>query len=52
MSRSGAKFSISTLQSIIDNKPLYQGMYRYGKDSEWVRGEHEAILSNGSEGLK
>lgn len=50
--RSGTKFSISTLQVIIDNKPLYQGMYRYGKDSEWVRGEHEAILSNGSEGLK
>ena len=42
--RSGTKFSISTLQVIIDNKPLYQGMYRYGKDSEWVQGEHEAIL--------
>ena len=42
--RSGTKFSISTLQVIIDNKPLYQGMYRYGKDSEWVDGEHEPIL--------
>jgi hypothetical protein len=42
--RSGTKFSISTLQVIIDNKPLYQGMYRYGKDSDWVQGEHEAIL--------
>ena len=42
--RSGTKFSISTLQVIIDNKPLYQGMYRYGKDSEWVEGEHEPIL--------
>ena len=42
--RSGTKFSISTLQVIIDNKPLYQGMYRYGKDSEWVQGEHEAII--------
>lgn len=42
--RSGTKFSISTLQVIIDNKPLYQGMYRYGKDSEWVQGEHEPIL--------
>ncbi len=42
--RSGTKFSISTLQVIIDNKPLYEGMYRYGKDSEWVQGEHEAIL--------
>ena len=44
--RSGTKFSISTLQVIIDNKPLYQGKYRYGKDSEWVDGEHEPILKN------
>jgi DNA invertase Pin-like site-specific DNA recombinase len=42
--RSGTKFSISTLQVIIENKPLYEGMYRYGKDSEWVKGEHEPIL--------
>ena len=42
--RSGTKFSISTLQVIVDNKPLYQGMYRYGKDSEWLKGEHEPIL--------
>lgn len=45
--RSGTKFSISTLQVIIENKPLYQGMYRYGKDSEWTQGEHEPILSEG-----
>ena len=44
--RSGTKFSISTLQVIIDNKPLYQGMYRYGKDSEWIEGEHEPILKD------
>lgn len=43
--RSGTKFSISTLQVIIDNKPLYEGMYRYGKNSEWVNGVHEPILS-------
>ncbi len=42
--RSGSKFSISTLQVIIENKPLYQGMYRYGKDGEWVQGQHEPIL--------
>ena len=42
--RSGSKFSISTLQVILDNEPLYRGMYRYGKDSEWVEGEHEPIL--------
>ena len=43
--RSGTKFSISTLQVIIENKPLYQGMYRYGKGREWVKGVHEPILS-------
>ena len=42
--RSGSKFSISTLQVIIDNEPLYRGMYRYGKDSEWIEGEQESIL--------
>ena len=42
--RSGTKFSISTLQVIIENTPLYCGMYRYGKTGEWVKGEHEPIL--------
>jgi site-specific DNA recombinase len=42
--RSGSKFSISTLQVILDNEPLYRGMYRYGKNAEWVEGEHEPIL--------
>lgn len=45
--RSGTKFSISTLQVIIDNTPLYEGMYRYGKKGEWVKGEHEPILKDG-----
>ena len=43
-SRSGNKFSISTVQSILNNKRTYQGYYHYGKDSEWVKGQHEAIL--------
>lgn len=42
--RSGSKFSISTIQVIIGNKPLYKGMYRYGKNGEWVKGRHEPIL--------
>lgn len=46
--RSGTKFSISTLQVIIDNKPLYNGLYRYGKNSEWVKGVHEPILKGES----
>ncbi len=42
--RSGTKFSISTIQVIYENKKLYQGYYRYGKNAEWVRGQHEPIL--------
>lgn len=42
--RSGSKFSISTLQVILGNEPLYKGKYRYGKTKEWVDGQHEAIL--------
>lgn len=42
--RSGSKFSISTLQVIVKNKPLYEGKYRYGRSSEWVPGAHDAIL--------
>lgn len=42
--RSGSKFSISTIQVIYENKKLYQGMYRYGKSMDWIKGEHEAIL--------
>lgn len=46
--RSGTKFSISTLQVILDNRKLYQGMYRYGKSEEWVKGQHEPILKGDS----
>lgn len=43
--RSGTKFSISTIQVIVENKKLYQGMYRYGKSGEWVKGQQEPILN-------
>lgn len=43
--RSGGDFSISTLQVILGNKPLYQGMYKYG-DMDWVPGQHEPILKS------
>jgi hypothetical protein len=42
--RSGKPFVISTVQSIWNNEPTYRGMYKYGKDGEWVQGEHEPIL--------
>lgn len=42
--RSGTKFSISTIQVIYENKRVYQGFYRYGKNAEWVQGVHTPIL--------
>ncbi|MCH5203120.1 MAG: recombinase family protein [Oscillospiraceae bacterium] len=42
--RSGTKFSISTVQVIYENKKVYQGFYRYGKNAEWVKGVQEPIL--------
>lgn len=43
--RSGTEFSISTVQTIYENKKVYQGMYRYGGEkAEWVKGIHKAIL--------
>lgn len=43
--RSGTAFSISTVQTIYENKKVYQGLYRYGKQTDWVEGQHEAILN-------
>ena len=42
--RSGTKFSISTVQTIYENRKVYLGYYRYGKNSDWVKGMHEPIL--------
>lgn len=42
--RNGKPFVISTVQSIWNNELTYRGKYRYGKDGEWVDGEHEPIL--------
>lgn len=44
VTKSGGKFAISTLQVILGNRPLYEGMYRYGKGADWVKGAHESIL--------
>lgn len=42
--RNGKEFVISTVQSIWNNEKVYCGWYKYGKNGEWVRGMHEAIL--------
>lgn len=43
--RSGTKFSISTVQVIYENRNVYKGLYKYGKNSDWVKGIHEPILT-------
>lgn len=42
--RRGKPFVISTVQSIWNNEQFYYGYTRYGKDGEWVKGQHEAIM--------
>lgn len=44
--RSGSKFSISTVQTILGNENTYKGLYRYGKTGKWVKGQHEPILKD------
>ena len=49
--RSGGKFYASNIKTIIENEPVYRGMYRYGrgkdkKDIAWVKGVHEPILAD------
>jgi hypothetical protein len=44
--RRGKPFVLSTVQSIWNNERTYRGEYRYGKDGEWVKGQHEPILKD------
>ena len=41
--RKGTHFQAATIKSILSNRPLYEGKYKYG-NMEWVQGVHEAIL--------
>jgi len=41
--RNGKKFYASHIKAINDNRPVYEGYYKYGK-MDWVKGVHEAIL--------
>lgn len=48
--RKDGLFCTSHVQSILENRKMYEGFYKYGKDGEWVKGQHEPIL--GDEGKK
>ena len=42
--RKGGDFQLGTVQGIVNNRKTYQGYYHYGKNSDWVKGQHEPIL--------
>lgn len=42
--RKGKPWVISSAQSILENENTYKGFYKYGKNGNWVKGQHEAIL--------
>ncbi len=42
--RKGKRFQISTIRSILKNRPFYEGKYKYG-DMNWVQGIHEPIIA-------
>lgn len=44
VTRSGADFAPSTIKSILDNRPVYEGKYKYGPEMDWVDGQQEPIL--------
>lgn len=46
--RNGKRFYASHISAIRNNRPLYEGMYKYGK-MDWVHGVHEAILDKEAE---
>ena len=46
--RKGRRFQVSTVKSILSNRPLYEGKYKYGKEMDWVQGVHEPILKGAS----
>ena len=43
--RKGTYFQAQSIASILANEPLYRGMYKYGKEMNWVKGVHEPILT-------
>lgn len=42
--RKGTKFLNTSVRSVVRNRKLYEGMYKYGECMNWVKGIHEALL--------
>jgi DNA invertase Pin-like site-specific DNA recombinase len=43
-SKRGGLWEQGALFRLISKRKFYQGYYKYGKDKDWVKGQHEAIL--------
>lgn len=43
VNKSGTKWSISSVQTILNNEKTYRGYYKYG-DMDWVKGKQDPIL--------
>ena len=44
--RKGTKFLNTTVKSILEREKFYRGLYKYGKQTSWVQGVHEPILTD------
>lgn len=42
--KSGKLWKQPTVKYILDNRKFYQGYIKYGKNAEYIKGEHEAII--------
>lgn len=43
--RKSEKFYPRSVDTILKNRKTYLGFYHYGKDVDWVPGQHEPIIS-------
>lgn len=43
--RKGTRFQNTSVRSIVNNRPFYEGQYKYGKEMNWVQGVHAPILT-------
>lgn len=42
--RCGGLFCPSQIKSILDNRRTYEGEYKYGRNGEWVKGQHKPLF--------
>ena len=43
--QTGKLWQKATIKYVLDNRKFYQGYIKYGKNAEYIKGEHEAIIN-------